>query len=150
MKESSNNILKYGYAMEKMTTISYMLTYLGEGTNAPDRLSAALSEMWHAKDEIAQDRIAKPIYDEIISMIDYSKKDKEKGIYKRNIEEMPKAIQFYLFYLFFKLYFRIEELFRGTDKLEREPDPEIVEWKRSIKQTYADYQKEIETQQQEK
>ena len=149
MKKSSNNILKYGYAMEKMTTVSYMLTFLGEGTNAPDRLTAALSEMWHAKDEIAQDKIAKTLYDEILSMIDFSKRNKEKGIYKRNIEDMPKAIQFHLFYLFFKLYFRIEELYRGRDRLGREPDTEIVEWKRSIKQTYADYQKEIKAQKKE-
>ena len=137
--------MKYSYAQEKITNATYILSFLGEGTNAPDRLAGALSELTYAKDEVYGDQQAKVLYDEIFSMIDYAKIDKEKGIYKKNFEEMNKELLMYIGELIFKIHFRIEDLYYKTNKIEKGEDPNVKAWKENIRKTYAQFQKEAST-----
>jgi hypothetical protein len=140
MKES--NIFKYSYAIEKLDTVIRVAAWIdNEQVDIAERLGGALQELTYPKSQISQDKIAKDIYDEIYSLIDYSKRNNKKGTYRINIEDMSKDVRMYIFELIFKLYFRIEELYYQDES--KTIDPTVKEWKDKIKQRYKEFQKEV-------
>ena len=135
--------MKYRYAQEKITTAAYILSHLGEGTDAPERVAGAISEIEYAENDISNDSEAKRLYDEIISLIDYSKLDQAKGVLRKNIEEMNKELQMYVVELIWKLHFRIEDLWYKTHKIEKEEDPNVKTWKQNIRKTREQFREEM-------
>jgi hypothetical protein len=146
MKES--NILKYSYAMEKLDTVIRLAASVVNDIDIGERLGSALSELHYPENEIKQDTVAFGLYNEIYSLIDYSKRDKEKGTHRLNVEEMPPDVRMHLFELIFKLYFRIEKVYYEGE-LQAE-NPAVRQWKESIKQTYEEFHKELEASRKKK
>ena len=130
--------MQYRYAFERLETAVGCIANLGAGTDAPDRLGAALHEIHLAKNDICQDKRSKELFEELFSLIDFSLVDSEKGIYKRNFEEMSDELRHYVLDLVIQLYTRAIILFHGTFTDVWAENPTIKTWKAGIKKKFGE------------
>lgn len=130
--------MEYRYALEKLRDAIKCIANLGEGTDAPDRLSKALNEIHLAKNDIYNDPEATKLFEELFSLIDFSKTDPEKGVFKRNFEEMNYELRLYVLDLMIQLYALVIILSHGDFKEAWAEHPMIEERKSKIKKTYKE------------